>query len=199
MPEIIVVILISLIFALTVVALILYYDRKLSTLKTLIEVEKVRSQEIARSQANEMFKEWTGSTLNELTKQLNESLRKEYDAKLESWKLEMEDSIRKDAIQRSLRTVSGKVSEEFSPLFLANTIGADMKDFRHLGSPIDYVVFRGLSDNPGDVSIIFLEIKSGRNNILVEREKRVKKAIDEKRVSYLIVNISDLLGTTSDG
>ena len=57
-----------------------------------------------------------------------------------------------------------------------------LPDTRFLGSPIDYVVFEGISE--GDLeSIGFIEVKSGTGR-LNPNQKSVKTAIEENRVSY---------------
>ena len=84
------------------------------------------------------------------------------------------------ALNRSRRVLKGQAAEQLAPLsagfpYLPN-------DARFLGSPIDYIVFDGLSDS-GDVEIIFVEIKSGQAK-LSERERRVRDAIHKGRVSW---------------
>ncbi|MGC8644862.1 MAG: Holliday junction resolvase-like protein [Thermoplasmata archaeon] len=186
-----------LVFILIILVLILYFERNMGRLRVALEQEKTRSHEIAKSEANQLFNQWTETTLKEMTEKMDESIRRDYEAKLESWKIEYEEKIRKDAIQRSLRTLAGKVSEEFSPLILSAKLSADMRDFRHLGSPVDFIVFRGLSSGEDEVDVVFLEIKSGSASSIAERERRVKRAVDMKRVSYQVVNLSDILGLSS--
>ena len=57
-----------------------------------------------------------------------------------------------------------------------------LPDTRFLGSPIDYVVFEGLSDGNLD-SIGFVEVKSGTGR-LNHNQRSVKLAIEENRVNY---------------
>lgn len=60
-------------------------------------------------------------------------------------------------------------------------------DARFLGSPIDYVVFDGLADGD-DVEIVLLEVKTGGAH-LSERERRVRRAVDEGRVRYEVLRL----------
>jgi predicted Holliday junction resolvase-like endonuclease len=194
LPEIIIA---ALLFLLILVLVILLYERRIGKLRENIERERARAQDIGKSIANDLFRQWSETALKDMARQMDQAVRKDYEAKLESWKLEVEDKIRKDAIQRSLRTLTGKVSEEFSPMILSRLMNADMRDFRHLGSPVDFIVFRGLSSGEEDIDVVFLEIKSGSGNSLAERERRVRNAIDGKKVSYQVVNLTDILGNSN--
>jgi predicted Holliday junction resolvase-like endonuclease len=56
------------------------------------------------------------------------------------------------------------------------------KDARFLGTPIDFLVFDGMSDD--DVrEVVFLEIKTGGSS-LTTRERRVRDAVLAGRVSW---------------
>ena len=84
------------------------------------------------------------------------------------------------ALTRSRRVLKGQAAEQLAPLtgdfpYLAN-------DARFLGSPIDYVVFDGLSDSD-QVEVIFVEVKSGAAK-LSDRERRVRDAIRKGRVRW---------------
>jgi len=84
------------------------------------------------------------------------------------------------ALQRSRRVLKGQATEQLAPLsgdfpYLAN-------DSRFLGSPIDYIVFDGLSDDD-ELEIVFLEVKSGEAR-LSAREKRLKEAVKAGRVRW---------------
>jgi predicted Holliday junction resolvase-like endonuclease len=56
------------------------------------------------------------------------------------------------------------------------------KDVRFLGTPVDLLVFDGMSED--DLrEIVFLEIKSG-GSTLTTRERRVRDAVLARRVSW---------------
>ena len=103
--------------------------------------------------------------------------------------------IREDAIQKSINTLLGKIGEEFSPVLLSNRFGVNLKDFRHLGTPVDFIAFKGLSEDTEEMEVIFLEIKSGETSGLIKRERRVRDAIAGKRVRYELVNINELVSS----
>jgi predicted Holliday junction resolvase-like endonuclease len=50
----------------------------------------------------------------------------------------------------------GRIGGEFAPLLLADKYQVSPKDFRHLGSPVDYIAFKGLSDDNVDPYLGFL-------------------------------------------
>ena len=60
------------------------------------------------------------------------------------WKARYTRAVRQDAIQRSLAVTAGKVLEQLVPYLPAFPFNP--KDVRFLGSPVDFVVFDGLSD-----------------------------------------------------
>jgi len=103
-----------------------------------------------------------------------------YQAKLERWIQEKEKKIRLDAIKRSRATLGGKFGEQLAP-YLPD-FAYDPTEVRFIGSPIDFIVFPGLSqDNPRE--IVLLEVKS-RGNKLSRREKRIRELVREKRIRW---------------
>ena len=78
----------------------------------------------------------------------------------------------------------------------------DPKDIRFLGTPIDLIAFKGLNGSE-EIEIVFIEVKTGRS-VLSARERAVKKAVEEKKVSWRVFN-PDLeidhqrISTTSKG
>jgi predicted Holliday junction resolvase-like endonuclease len=96
------------------------------------------------------------------------------------WKLRYTRAIREDAVQRSLAVTAGKVHEQLVPYL--PEFGFNPKDVRFLGSPVDLVVFDGLS--AGDIQrVVFLEVKTG-GAALTEREKQVRAVIEARQVAW---------------
>ncbi len=193
-------VLISLFFLLILIIVIFYYSRRIKNSQKKIEelnkeLKETQAQiyQIAQKQAQELFQQWTEKHLKELKIQIENALKKEYEVKLEEWKKNTEDKIRKDAISRSINVNLGKLGETFAPFLLAEKYNVDLRDFRYLGSPIDLIAFKGLSDDK-KVEIIFIEVKSSKSNTLDKREKRVREAIENKRVKYELVSLKELLG-----
>jgi len=96
--------------------------------------------------------------------------------------------------QRSI--VKGNVIEQVAPFMPEFSEKYDAADARFLGSPIDFVIFKNMSqydkttkalDIPIDV--ILIEIKTGKSKTLTEKEKAIKIACDEGRVSFDKIDI----------
>jgi predicted Holliday junction resolvase-like endonuclease len=85
-----------------------------------------------------------------------------------------------DAIRRSGSVSKGKVVEHFAP-FLVNDV-LNPNEIVFMGSPIDLISFTNI-DNEKELSIDFLEIKSG-NATLNKKQKLIRNAIIARRVFY---------------
>jgi len=90
------------------------------------------------------------------------------------------DKARKDAIVRSRAVTRGQTVEQLAPF--TESFGYDPRDARFLGSPIDLVVFDGLSEGY-EVEVVFVEVKTGASR-LNEREQAVRDAVEDRRVSW---------------
>ena len=99
------------------------------------------------------------------------------------WKVDFEGFIRQDAIRRSSGVILGQVTEHFVP-YLPD-FPFNPKDARFLGSPLDFLVFDGLSE--GQVrSIVFVEVKTG-NASLTTRERRIRDAVQAGNVRWMVI------------
>ncbi len=106
------------------------------------------------------------------------------------WKTWYTRRVRKDAIQRSLAVTTGKVYEQLVP-YLPD-FPFNPKDVRFLGSPVDFVVFDGLSD--GQITrIVFVEVKTGGAE-LSTRERRIRDAVQDSRVEWYELRGPDAQG-----
>lgn len=152
---------------LVVVLIFLFW--KYSELKG--EIEK-RSREI--------FEKWRSTELENLANEKASLLFQE-------WKQREEKNIRDDAIKKSQAVIMGKVTEHLVPFF--PDFKYNPKDVRFLGTPVDFVVFDGLSD--GDVlkKVTFLEVKTGKSAGLSSRERHIRNCIEKKNVYYEIIRI----------
>src|SRR3989442_11792730 len=74
---------------------------------------------------------------------------------------EEEQRIREDAIKKSEAVIRGKVTEHLMPYL--PEFKYNPKDVRFIGTPVDLLVFDGLSE--GEVKqIVFIEVKTGRES-----------------------------------
>lgn len=108
---------------------------------------------------------------------------------LQRWLIDNEDRIRKDAANRSVRVVMGKVTEHLIPFSEAFS-QFNPKDARFIGSPIDLIVFDGVEDKKDEVTIFFLEIKTG-NSALSPKQRKIMEAVKSKRIEWLRLTIKD--------
>lgn len=108
------------------------------------------------------------------------------------WKLSEEEKIREDAIKKSSSIILGKVGEQLAPLLLMKNYGISIKDLRFLGSPVDFIGFKGLNENKPE-KIFFIEIKTKKNSKLSEKEKMIKKLIKDKKVEFIEINLEEEL------
>jgi len=91
-----------------------------------------------------------------------------------------EKRMRADAIARSKAVVRGKVAEQFVPF--TEDFDYNPRDARFLGSPLDYVVFEGLTE--GELlRVVFIEVKTGKSR-LTARQVSLRDVIDEGLVFY---------------
>ena len=123
---------------------------------------------------------WRERELEQIRGELWQAARSQADAWLERWRGEAEREIRADAVRRSSAVVVGKVSEHLAPYM--DAFPYNPKDARFLGTPVDLLVFEGMSDD--DVrEIVFVEVKS-RGSTLSTRERRVRDAVLARRVRW---------------
>jgi predicted Holliday junction resolvase-like endonuclease len=141
----------------------------------------VRERLRSRDEARRLFERWSAEELGRREAELSHALELRAEAALDRFQLEHEKRIREDAVRRSQSVVSGKTSEQLVP-FLPD-FPFDPRDARFLGSPVDLVVFDGLSG--GDLrEIVFVEVKTGPSAVLSTRERRIRNAVDDGRVRF---------------
>jgi predicted Holliday junction resolvase-like endonuclease len=131
---------------------------------------------------------------NEMTKLKNEhdvsifNLEEKMKNQMVQWIKENESRIRNDAIKRSGEVIKGKITEHLVPYF--PNFPYNPKDARFLGTPIDIIIFDGLSEN-NVKEIIFVEIKTGKTGHLTPREKSVKDCIESAGVKYNLIHLKN--------
>jgi len=111
--------------------------------------------------------------------------RFKFEERVKKYIEEKEEEIRRDAIERSSKILSGKALEKLVPLL--KNFNHSPHDVRWLGDPIDLVVFDGASnDNPQKIT--FVEIKYGKSE-LTEKQKKIKQIIKEGKVFWEEIRI----------
>ncbi len=128
--------------------------------------------------AREMYEVWQA---REMERQVSEKA----DTLFRTWKLDEEKKIRQDAVKKSEAITRGKVTEHLIPYF--PNFKYNPKDARFLGTPVDFILFDGLSE--GEMNkVVFIEVKSGKNCTLSRREQLVKECVDNGKVGYEIIH-----------
>lgn len=109
------------------------------------------------------------------------------------WEKELPNH-RKDAIMKSRAVIGGNFTENLAPY---------LPDFpylptecRFVGKPTDFIVFKGMDEKDID-EVVFVEVKSGKSK-LSNQEKRLKEAIDKKRVRFEEYRIPEQLTEKKD-
>jgi predicted Holliday junction resolvase-like endonuclease len=102
------------------------------------------------------------------------------EAELLKWQGEMEGA-RKTAISQSRAVLGGKFTEQMVPYF--PDFKYDPTEVRFIGSPIDMVVFPGLSRGDPE-EVVILEIKTGKNAGLTPAQKKIRQLIEDGMVRW---------------
>ena len=120
------------------------------------------------------------------------AIEQRYRADLERWKIESAAEIRKDSVNRSRSTLKGKIGEQMAPLL--PSFGYLPADARFIGSPVDYIIFDGLSavaDEKGSsIRIVFMDVKHG-SATLSRTQRVIKKSVEERTITWQTLHIED--------
>ena len=128
---------------------------------------------------------WRNEERQALETQLRQLANADAHTQIARWKQQHEQEIRLDAVQRSSAVTRGKVTEHIVPYLPGFDLNP--KDIRFLGTPIDLIAFKGLNDSMEEIEIVFIEVKTG-GSVLSARERAVKKAVEQKRMSWRVFN-----------
>jgi predicted Holliday junction resolvase-like endonuclease len=175
-------------------ALLVFAGLVIVVLLARMESFRARALQRATQEAINRLQTWQARDLEQVRVQQSELARSHYEVELAEWKAEFEAQIRQDAVRKSEVVTLGKVTDHFIPYLPEFTYNP--RDARFLGSPIDFLVFDGLSD--GEVrSVVFVEIKTGKA-ALSTRERRIRDAVEAGRVLWQELR-PQFVGTASDG
>lgn len=151
-----------------------------------------RIQGQVEQKARELFESWRRGEREDIETWKERELRRLSDEKakilFDAWRQEEEGNIRTDAVRRSQSVTRGKVTECLIPYF--PDFPYNPKDARFLGTPVDLIVFDGLSDADEVQKVIFIEIKTGKAASLSKRERAVRECIKAGRVQYSTIRQS---------
>jgi predicted Holliday junction resolvase-like endonuclease len=102
------------------------------------------------------------------------------DEKIEEWETETEQA-RKAAVSQSRAVLGGKFTEQMVPYF--PDFRYDPTEVRFIGSPVDMIVFPGLSRGDPE-EIVILEVKTGPSSQLTAAQKKIRQLIEEGMVRW---------------
>lgn len=90
------------------------------------------------------------------------------------------EKARADSIKRQRSILKGQAMEQLAPFIHPDY---QVKDYKFMGDPIDYIIFSGMSEKNNDIEIIFMDIKTGTAK-LTKIQKQIKEAIEEGRFRF---------------
>lgn len=102
----------------------------------------------------------------------------------EEWKRTEEqrlDEARKVAIDQSRAVLGGKFVEQMAPYL--PEFKYDPTEARFIGSPVDLIVFPGLSRGEPE-EVVLIEVKTGRSERLTVRERKIRELIEAGKVRW---------------
>jgi len=99
------------------------------------------------------------------------------------WLEEREKAV-KEAIAQSRAVLGGKFTEQMAPYL--PEFRYDPTEARFIGSPIDLIVFPGLSRGDPE-EIVIMEIKSGKTGQLTPQERKIQQLIEEGMVRWELI------------
>jgi predicted Holliday junction resolvase-like endonuclease len=115
-----------------------------------------------------------------------------YRAELETWKMEAAGEIRKDSVNRARSTLKGKIAEQMAPIL--PEFPFNPADARFIGSPVDYIIFDGLTEvadeKSREIRIVFMDVKKGKS-ALTRTQRVIRDAVENKAVSWQTMKIAD--------
>ena len=95
------------------------------------------------------------------------------DAEIVKWSAELEEA-RKAAVTQSRAVLGGKFTEQMVP-YLPD-FKYDPTEARFIGTPIDFIIFPGLSRGEPE-EIVIMEIKAGKAGQLNPQQRKIKQLI----------------------
>jgi len=117
--------------------------------------------------------------------------RYRYENKFRHWQTEtwqmMEEERGKavrDAVTQSRAVLGGKFTEQMAPYL--PEFKYDPTEARFIGSPIDLIVFPGLSRGEPE-EIVIMEIKTSRSAQLTPQQRKIRQLIEEGMVRWELI------------
>ena len=114
-------------------------------------------------------------------------LKARFDAQVSESVRQSREQAAQEALRRSSAVIKGQIGERFAPFVPG--FGYELADARFLGSPVDYIVFDGLTE--GQIrAIAFVEVKTGAAT-LTPYQRQVHEAISAGRIEWRLVEMPE--------
>jgi predicted Holliday junction resolvase-like endonuclease len=133
--------------------------------------------------AHELLEKFKATELELKAKELKEIAEREAAVLFEVWKIRETDRIRKESVNKSMGANYGKITEHLLP-FSEYLQQFNPRDIRFIGSPVDLMIFEGITERKEIVNIHFVEIKTGGGQ-LSKKQRIVGDAIAAHRIKWL--------------
>ena len=133
--------------------------------------------------------------LNQL--EVNAALREEIasiNSSIDSTIKTQVEKARADSVKRQRSILKGQAMEQLAPFIHPDY---QVKDYKFMGDPIDYVIFSGMSEKKDEIKIIFMDIKTGTAR-LTKIQKQIKEAIEEGRFTFEVFRPDNYLEETQE-
>ena len=119
-------------------------------------------------------------------------LLREIEVRAEKRFMEMKEIFKQEVLEKSRAVLKGRISEQIIPFL--EQFKYNPSDARFIGSPIDYIIFDGyteLKDNRVEkpITVILADVKSGKSATLTHEQKKIKEAVEEKRVRWETITL----------
>ena len=122
-------------------------------------------------------------------------LKKVYEERFKRWMTEVEESIRKRAVDQSRFSLKGRIWQQILPLIPDFAEKHNLSDCRFIGDPIDYIIFDNYTrvkereDRKAPIVITFVEVKTGESASLTYEERKIREAVKSGRVRWETIHI----------
>jgi len=160
---------------------LLYFAVSYIRLKWEFQKRVLNEKTLAAEHAQRQLEIWREREIQGIRERESELATEKATSEFQQWITDSEKGIRKDAIKKSQAVTFGKVTENLIPF--RSEFSYNPKDARFIGSPIDFIVFDGLSTGLVE-KVIFVEVKTGKST-LSTRERRVRDAIRSGSVEWI--------------
>lgn len=188
-------------------ALVLYLIVKIGSINNLKDASREqlenRTRDFYLNKIESLNNEFN-SYINSLKDQHHSILERTIQDLKEAHNKELKDKLEKTRVQTRAVNFGLHAQHTIVPLLAADKAGISNKEIRWFGDSIDFICFKGLDEEDGEVEIVFADAKTSKNvkeildnkdkwlthksfspsKFLNKRQKRIVDAIKHNRLSF---------------